>query len=164
MRCREWSEDMSIGVPLLDSDHKALIGFISYLQHCVESDDEKLVICNILDGLITYIGFHFAREESVMKACGYSGIEMHKKEHAAFAQQIPDFRVRYARESDSSMILELLEFLKNWLDHHILVEDLACKKCIGMNKPLANEVARVFGPGLIDMAKLKGSSKVPDAA
>ena len=164
MRCCEWSEDMSIGVPLLDSDHKTLIGFINYLQQCIDSGDEKLVLCKILDGLITYISFHFSREESVLKACGYSGIEMHKKEHAAFAQHIQDFRVRYARESDSSMMLELLEFLKNWLDHHILVEDLACKKCIEMNKSLANEVAQVFGPGLIDMAKLKGSSKVPDAA
>ena len=164
MRYREWSEDMSMGVPLLDSDHKALIGFINNLQQCVDAGDEKLVICDILDGLITYIAFHFAREESVMKACGYPGVEMHKKEHAAFVQQIHDFRVRCARESDSSMILKLLEFLKNWLDHHILIEDLACKKFIEMNKPLANEVAQVFGPGLIDMAKFKGSSKVPEAA
>ena len=163
MRCCEWSEDMSIGVPLLDSDHKALIGFINYLQQCVDSCDDKLLICDVLDELITYIGFHFAREESVMKACGYAGMEAHKKEHAAFAQHIHDFRVRYTRESDSSIIFELLEFLKKWLDHHILIEDLACKKCIEMNKPLANEVARVFGPGL-DMAKFKGSSKVLEAA
>ncbi len=53
-------------------------------------------------------------------------------------------RDRYAREGDQTMTAELPDYLKNWLNHHILVQDMAYKPYVQDNS-LAHAVARVFG-------------------
>ncbi len=53
-------------------------------------------------------------------------------------------RDRYAREGDKTMTAELPDYLKNWLNHHILVQDMAYKPYV-QNNALANNVAWAFG-------------------
>jgi hemerythrin len=43
----EWSEFMSVGVPLLDSDHKALIQLINQLHDALEDKEESSGHCQI---------------------------------------------------------------------------------------------------------------------
>ncbi len=144
----EWSDDMSVGVPLIDSDHQALIGFINELHDGVESGDELAALGATLGKLVAYIEFHFTREEKVLQACGFPDIEAHRSGHRDFTGRIRDVQDRYQREADAAMTRDLLEYLKDWLNHHILIQDKAYARCIAMNPELADEVAAAFGPGL----------------
>ena len=53
-------------------------------------------------------------------------------------------RDRHAREGDQTITAELPDDLKNWLNHHILVQDMAYKPYV-QNNALADKVAWAFG-------------------
>ncbi len=89
----EWTEAMSVGVDLFDSDHKALIGLINRLHESLESD-EPAPLHEILDTLIAYAELHFAREEKGLEACRYPEIEIHRDQHAGFTDRIYRARER----------------------------------------------------------------------
>ena len=61
----EWSEAMSVGLPVLDSDHKALITLINTLHKELELDEEPAKLAEVFEKLVLYGDYHFAREESV---------------------------------------------------------------------------------------------------
>ena len=148
----QWSESMSVGEPLLDADHKSLFLLINRLHEKLEAGADPAALGDVFERLINYINFHFQREEMVMKACGYPEAKAHREEHAGFAKYVHEMRERYAREADEAIIRELLDYLKTWLDHHILIQDMAYKPYVQDND-WASKVSRVFGPGLDDEAR-----------
>jgi hemerythrin len=143
----EWSESMSVGVPLLDSDHKALIQLINQLHNAVEDREESSVLAQIFESLVAYIRLHFEREEQVMEACGYPEISEHKEEHLYFTQNMHYMRDRYFSGEGAGVGRELLVYLKGWLRHHILTQDMAYKPYAEDND-LADQAARICGAGL----------------
>ena len=140
----QWTKSMSVGIPLLDEDHKALIRLINRLHAGLAAGAKFVELEDIFDRLVAYIEFHFTREEKVMEAGGYPGAAAHREEHEGFTQAIYEMRDRYAREGDQTMTAELPNYLKNWLNHHILLQDMAYKPYV-QNNALADKVARAFG-------------------
>ena len=145
----EWSEAMSVGVPILDSDHKALIHLINTLHNELELDEDSAKLDQVIEHLAIYVELHFAREESVMEACGYPATEAHREEHRQLAHDVQGFRERHSIGGGSQLRKELFDFLKDWLNHHILMQDMHYKKYAEGN-PQALEAAQRFGPGLSD--------------
>ncbi|MCH7543703.1 MAG: hemerythrin domain-containing protein, partial [Proteobacteria bacterium] len=105
----------------------------------------------------------FKREEKVMQACGFPHIETHQREHRDFTKRIQDIHVRYHREADVAMTRDLLDFLKDWLNHHILIQDMAYKPYVAGDRKV-RRVARSFGPGLADTGAGAGPFKPEHAA
>lgn len=139
-----WTEAMSVGIPLLDDDHKALIRLINRLRTDFAAGAGFVVLEDVFDRLVAYIEFHFTREEKVMEAVGYPGVTVHRDEHKDFAKTIYELRDRYGRDGDQTITEELIDDLKSWLNHHILVQDMAYKPYV-QNDALADKVARMFG-------------------
>jgi hemerythrin-like metal-binding protein len=138
---------MSVGVPLLDSDHKALVQLINQLHNALEDKKESSILDQIFESLVAYIELHFEREEQVMEACGYPEISEHKEEHLCFTQNMHYMRHRYFNGEGAEVSRELLVYLKDWLNNHILIQDMAYKPYVEKNE-LADQVARIFGTGL----------------
>ena len=147
----QWSESMSVGESRLDADHKALIRLINRPHDSLEAGAEPAALGEVFDSLINYINFHFTREEKVMQACRYPDAKAHEEEHADFTRHIKEVRDRYARNADPALIRGLLDYLKDWLSHHILIQDMAYKPYVQYNY-WAREVSCVFGPGLAEEA------------
>jgi hemerythrin-like metal-binding protein len=143
----EWSESMSVGVALLDSDHKALVKLINQLHNALEDKEESSRLDQIFQNLIAYIELHFEREEQVMEACNYPEISEHKEEHLSFTQNMYYMRDRYFSGEAAGVGRELLIYLKDWLNHHILIQDMSYKPYAEDNE-LADQVAQIFGAGL----------------
>ena len=150
---------MSVGVALLDSDHQALIHLINRLHEYLETEEEPAVLEEIFETLVAYIDYHFAREEKVMDACEYPLADSHKEEHLGFTQEIRYIRDRYVKGGDADIGQGLLDFLRNWLTHHILIQDMDYK-AYAEGDPRAKEAAQRFGPGLSD-PHWKGVSPLP---
>ena len=123
----QWSESMSVGESRLDADHKAIIRLINQLHDNLEAGADSATLGEVFDSLINYTRFHFKREEKVMQACRYPDAKAHEEEHAGFTRHIEEIRDRYARNADSALIRGLLDYLKDWLSHHILTQDMAYK-------------------------------------
>jgi hemerythrin-like metal-binding protein len=145
----QWSETMSVGVALLDSDHKALIATINQLHRAVQEGDEPEILDQIFDALVAYVEHHFAREEEVMTACGYPAAAAHKTEHLRFAQDMHYTRDRYFRGEEAAIGRELLDYLKDWLNRHILIEDMAYRPYVEGRRQVV-QVAEALGPGLFE--------------
>ena len=158
----EWTESMSVGVPLFDSDHQALIGLINRLHDSLDGDG-LAPLEETFDMLIAYAELHFAREEKGMEACGYPEVEIHRDQHAGFTDRIYRARERYRGGTDLALTGELLEYLKLWLNHHILIQDMAYKPYAAGNRRV-NKVARSFGPGLAETGARAGPFKSKPAA
>jgi len=146
MPIMHWTEKMSVGVREIDEDHKQLISVINRLAEDADKDDRKLAVRQSIAALLRYAEFHFAREEKMMTVARYPGIEEHKIEHRDFVAKIKDLSrlfdedpqevVNFVRET-------LLEFLRDWLNHHILIEDKAYQTCVTAN-PEAIAAAKSF--------------------
>lgn len=143
----EWSESMSVGVAQLDSDHKAIIGLINRLNESLQSEWEITQLGEIFDMLISYIEWHFAREEEILGACDYPDMAGQRSEHESFARYIYRARDMYLGEANLAMAHALRDYLRNWIEHHILVSDMGYRPYV-MDNPVAKEAARDFGPGL----------------
>ena len=63
----------------------------------------------------------------VMEKMGYGGIEEQKKQHRMFVQKLEEFTDRVSKLSlgtQDAMIQDLFEYLQQWLQDHIKVEDM----------------------------------------
>lgn len=145
----EWTESMSVGVDLIDSDHKALIDLINLLHESISGERSTQSLQDVFDRLIAYTEIHFAREEKVMQACGFPGLTPHQDEHAEFTERVYEIRTKLQAGDDSPISDELLVYLKRWLNAHILIQDMAYKPYASDNDSVA-EVAQSFGPGLFE--------------
>ena len=124
MPLMEWSENLSTHIPSVDRQHKVILGYINDLHDGIERGDVKGILDITLNGLVNYTRTHFAYEEMLFKRFGYEQQAEHKAVHERMIGKISDFKERYVK-GDKEIGPELLEFLKDWLYHHILEDDMA---------------------------------------
>lgn len=142
----QWTDQMSVGLPELDDDHKMIIEAINQLDANAGDAAQKDVVRQCLMRLRRYAEFHFAREEKVMAACAFPAIEVQKDEHRNFVERIQEVTQRFdAKPEDATEVIsqELLGFLRDWLNHHILIEDMAYRPYVEHNGA-AKQAARSF--------------------
>lgn len=148
MRGFSWTEAMSVGVSSLDADHRSLVGIIGQLEN-VTPDDAARVVGIVMEALAEYSRRHFAREERLLAACGFSGLSVHRAEHDAFCRAVERVSERRERVDPSSVAAETLDYLRGWLVHHILIQDMAYKPLVtpipGVNAILGPEALPLSG-------------------
>ena len=140
-----WTPDFSVGVSSIDTDHKVLISLINQLDDAIRAGEPRETISRVLDALLDYTDYHFAREEAMMRACGYPEIEAHMRTHATLRAQVHDIRDRYRRNPESMHSREVLAFLKNWLTAHIVGRDRLYVASMLAAPEKVQEADRAFG-------------------
>jgi len=88
----------------------------------------KDVLNDIVKELVNYTAYHFATEEKYFDEFNYEYSVAHKEEHKALLAKVNDFEKRYAIEKEK-IVPELVEFLENWLVHHLEVFDRQYVRC-----------------------------------
>jgi hemerythrin len=125
MALMEWNDKLSVGVEMMDGDHKKLVSMVNELHDAVREARGKEVLGKVLDGLIDYTKTHFAREEVEMKKFGYPKAPDHFKEHAALAKQVLEVQAKYKAGNTAVLSMEVMAFLRDWLLKHIQGSDKA---------------------------------------
>jgi hemerythrin len=119
MSLMTWTEKLSVGVDVLDDDHKRLVAMLNELYDAMLAGNGKDSLGRILDGLVHYTKVHFAREEKLFAETGYAARIAHKQEHDALTRQVLDVQQKYAGGATATLSLDVLQFLKTWLINHI---------------------------------------------
>jgi hemerythrin len=122
----EWSEFFRVNVKLLDDQHRTLFALVNALS-------EAIGRMGIVSGhekekreVLEYTRSHFADEEALMKENGYPRYEFQISEHQGLLGQLekfvnaPERRLRPRSET-------AVDYLKDWLIKHTLIEDLQYK-------------------------------------
>lgn len=120
MAAMTWSEDLSVGIEVIDSQHKRIVDYINQLQEAHTKGDKHL-LTGVLDELIDYTQSHFGFEETVLEDAGYPFLKAHKRVHELFIRRIGQFQQRH--QAGENVSQELSEILVSWLINHIKRED-----------------------------------------
>lgn len=121
----DWQPSFSVGHPELDQDHQNLVELINTLHEAWEAGEDLTVLAGIFGELQMYTDYHFRREESLLEACDYAHLDEQRRAHAALRQSVEDFRARHLADRSSPVLtIEIEDFLKTWMMHHILEEDM----------------------------------------
>ncbi len=123
-----WTAEMSVGVEILDQDHRTLFDLLNKLKDAVGDNTTTQTMGEVLAELYDYADYHFRREEAMMVLCGYAELAEHKALHQELTSRIERFLDPPPR-SETNLYAELVDFLENWLTGHIMVEDKAYGPC-----------------------------------
>ncbi len=138
MALLEWSSKYSVGVEEMDRQHRVLFNLLNDLHSAMLSGKAKDATGELLRKLVDYTRKHFAAEETMLTAAGYTGISSHKMKHRDLVKQVDDYVARYQR-GDATVNVQLMNFLRDWLAHHIQQTD--CDYSTTVNKYLGARAA-----------------------
>lgn len=85
----QWSEEYSVGLSVLDDDHKMLFNLANHCFNAVEGR-HALAIRDVFKELGKHVYSHFEREEQMMEKCGYGGMKEHKGKHEKLCDVLND--------------------------------------------------------------------------
>ncbi|MBF0612449.1 MAG: hemerythrin family protein [Magnetococcales bacterium] len=117
----EWSDKLSVGVTLIDEDHKKLVAMVNELFSACFAGVGDEVVTSILAKVIDYTHYHFSREEALLRELNSPDLEKQMKEHSYLIQQV----TAISQQGATALSEEVLLFLRDWLTHHILETDMA---------------------------------------
>ncbi len=120
-----WKPAMSVGVDVIDNDHKKLLNLINEMDYIIHADVTQKygAIESVISELIDYTIYHFDREEKLMEVCGYPELEKHKRVHESLKSQVQTYMDSYQRTPQQFKPEAMRIFLNLWLVDHIMSMD-----------------------------------------
>jgi len=120
----EWDGSLSVGVKVIDEQHKELIQKLKDLSDAFKIGREEDKILKTLDFMIDYTDFHFSAEEKLMAENDYPGLEQQKSQHAEFKSILNHIVEDFEEEGPTKALATSINvFLANWLVGHIKGSD-----------------------------------------
>lgn len=119
-----WNDQLLVGLDSVDGQHQKLVELINKLDELVAVGGDSESMVATVGELADYTAYHFRHEEELMAAADFNPelFAKHSKEHRRFVDKIRG--VQSEAEHDRSAISrDLLDFLVDWLCHHILKTD-----------------------------------------
>ena len=135
-----WTQDLSVGDPIIDEQHQQLLGYINELSCALEENKGEEAIGQTLLFLDGYINGHFCYEEDYMKRHGYPDLDRHIELHREFADRYRMFRLNVLTETVPMdvFIREVNDYIGQWWVQHIGKEDKKYHQYISQNKKESN--------------------------
>jgi hemerythrin len=114
----QWTEDLAVGVPKVDEQHRELYRQVAQLHACMRANrlDE---VPHIVEFLQHYALEHFATEEREMHFTSYPGIGAHKALHKAFVDEFLRHKALLSAGLTPSAVVQLSAWLGDWLREHV---------------------------------------------
>lgn len=122
MALLNWSDEYSVKIAAIDSQHKKIVELINELHTAMLHAKGKEVIGKVLEDLSSYTVFHFAAEEKLMKQYDYPGYSKQKSEHEKLSEQVKKLVEDY-KSGKTIISQQVMQFLKDWLVNHIVGSD-----------------------------------------
>jgi hemerythrin len=121
-----FKDEFRTGIQSIDDEHQKLFEIADRAYETLMDEfipDKYDYIVEILSELTEYASTHFQHEEEYMMSIRYKKLISHKVEHVEFMEKISSYDLSEVDERQKDVILGLLEFLNDWLIHHILEND-----------------------------------------
>jgi len=119
-----WTEDLSVGVDLIDQQHKIWFEKANQLFDAGKNGKAKEFISQMLDFLDEYTKMHFRDEEKYMLSIQYPEYETQKKLHTNFIAELAKLKSEYAKSGGNiAVIINANQMVINWLIQHISTQD-----------------------------------------
>ena len=122
-----WGSRFFVGNGDIDGQHEKLVQLINRLHEHMVAGDAAEIMDKVLDRVIQYTGFHFGTEEELMAKHAYPKAAAHLAEHKKLVQTALELQSK-VRAGHAHITMETMNFLRNWLQHHIMESDMELGK------------------------------------
>ena len=119
-----WSSTFTVGVKLIDDQHKELLNLVNDMFNHVtgNEEEEREYFSRIIQQAVQYVKVHFSTEEKIMIHTKFPGYLEHKKAHESFILTVVENIKKF--DSGKRLILaDFTKFLKEWVLTHIAIMD-----------------------------------------
>jgi len=119
-----WNDQLLVGIESVDNQHRHLVALINRLDELNALGADLQTVLETVKQLVEYTVEHFQHEEQLMMEAGFNPRmqDQHCQQHQEFIDKMQQVHVE--AQSDVSVISkDLLDFLVDWLCHHILKTD-----------------------------------------
>ena len=115
-----WNDSLSIGIDLIDEQHKTWIDRYNALSTAFAENGAQRQIADTLGFLVDYTNFHLATEEKHMTAHKYPGLAEHVQRHQELRTTLNDLVRDFEEDGPTQGLADAVNtFLGNWLIRHI---------------------------------------------
>lgn len=122
----EMKEEFYTGISIVDQEHAELFRIAQTAMELYRDPfvvDKYDGIMAIVEELKEYAKLHFAHEEEYMESIQYKRLFSQKIDHNQFMEKLNHIDLQAIDNNQDEYIVELLNFLNDWLVHHILEKD-----------------------------------------
>ena len=119
----QWTENLRVGVEVLDEDNRRLISMVNALHGAIQTGDSTRILRSVLDGLEYYAWCHCTTEELAFLENGYPDAEAHASEHVELRQMIEKMKLRLPQAADAMLPVDVMNLIYIWITNHICGRD-----------------------------------------
>ena len=117
-----WSNKYSVGVELLDNQHKSMMKALNELHAASMRGKAKEVAGPLIRQIVSIAGEHFAAEVRLMESIRFPGLAAHRAKHSELAAKFGELASRHEK-GDGTVYIQLLYFMRDWLTKHVQNDD-----------------------------------------
>lgn len=122
-----WSSQMELGIPDLDSAHKA---FFAELAHIAAAPDDQFGALFFL--LIAKLERDFEEEEELMERIDFPALNSHREQHARILSGLHHV-VPHVMNGEIESGRQAIELLQEWFLFHLTTMDLALAVAVDLD-------------------------------
>lgn len=127
----EWNDSLSVGVPMIDTQHKELINAFNDLSDAIEQGTGATSIKKLLTFLKYFTEWHFEQEENCAAKHKCAISDTNHQAHTRFLDIFSTLQTQYRESGASDEIARKAHtLLADWLVNHIMTIDTQIGKCI----------------------------------
>jgi hemerythrin len=119
-----WNESYSVRVRQMDEQHEKLFEIINVLAEAMRKGNGEDVVRDTVEQLAVYTRTHFLQEEVLMRQTGYPALAAHREQHRKLMADVEQYK-RAIEAGRTASCFSLLNFVRQWLMHHIRESDRA---------------------------------------
>lgn len=122
----EMKDEFKTGIEIIDNEHKILFEIADKIYNLSKNEfiiDKYDRIVNLIEELKGYAALHFRDEEAYMESINYKKMFTQKVDHDNFIKKLNQIDLNDLDANQEDYILELLDFINDWLVSHILEKD-----------------------------------------
>ena len=128
----EWTEELSVGVKELDSQHKLYFSIVNQLQRAIKLNIASDESGRTLHHLADYTVIHLNKEEELFSKYAYPDAANHITQHNFFRNKIADIIKDYNKGYKPNPD-DLFKLCNDWFVSHIKNEDKKYTKFFNQN-------------------------------
>lgn len=146
----EWTQDLNIGIDVIDSQHRRIVDYINDLSDAITNGLVEEVF-DVMERLRDYTFDHFAFEEQLMEQAGYPLLKSHQLVHRRFEDKVGNMYEELTNGRDPfGVARRARNSLMVWLIQHIRHEDqdyvsLVKKVVLKEQGWISGALSRIFG-------------------
>lgn len=133
-----WTDEMSVGIPEVDKDHKHSILLINEFNRSVTDGKSPEEIRQRLQLIVDDTVRHFIREEKLFEEWQYPEIDGHAKIHLQVLNELEDIMRKFVPYGYDTGWVDAGMKIKSILINHIMTEDMKYSEYYRRSTPEGN--------------------------